>query len=331
MSLRVRHLAKSYRQRGEDVDALSDIDIDVAEGELLVVVGPSGSGKSTLLRCIAGLEMPDSGSIEVGGRDVSQLQPGERDVAMVFQDLALFPHLTVADNIAFGLRARRAPQQEVDASVARAAELLGLERLLARPPAALSGGERQRVALARAIVRKPSVFLLDEPLSNLDAEMRTRMRVEIRSLQRRLGVTTVYVTHDQLEAMTLGDRIVLLREGRVVQAGTPVDLYDAPADRFAARFFGTPAMNVFPARVLADGDGSLGLRPERIRLVSPEAGRLEGEVELVEPAGPDAFVHVRAGAERFVARVPRREAPSVGDHLGLDFEDSDLHRFREDP
>jgi len=260
---------------------------------------------------------------------VTRLEPGERDVAMVFQDLALFPHLTVGENVAFGLRARRVADVEIAAAVARAAEMLGLGDLLARRPAELSGGERQRVALARAVVRKPSVFLMDEPLSNLDAEMRTRMRAEIRTLQRALNVTTVYVTHDQLEAMTLGDRIVLLRGGRVVQAGTPVQLYDEPATPFAARFFGSPAMNLFPARTLGDGEGSLGVRPERIRLVGEGDGRLAGTVELVEPAGPDALVHVRAHELTFVVKTPRRVAPRAGDATGLDFSDDDIHRFAD--
>ena len=330
MSLSVRGLSKTYAEgRGETVAALAEVDVEVPQGELLVVVGPSGSGKSTFLRCIAGLEAPDEGSIEVGGLDVTRLDPGQRDVAMVFQDLALFPHLDVRENIAFGLRARREPDDRIEDSIERAAEMLGLAHLLHRRPAALSGGERQRVALARAVVRKPSVFLMDEPLSNLDVEMRTRMRSEIRALQRALDVTTVYVTHDQLEAMTLGDRIVLLRDGRVVQTGTPVKLYDEPVDPFAARFFGSPAMNVFPAGVLGNGEGSLGIRPERLHLV-PAPGRLQGTIELVEPAGPDALVHVRVGDHPFVVRMPRQEAPSPGGTTGLDFSDPDLHRFPDE-
>ena len=331
MSLRVGGLSKTYAGgRGESVAALAGVDVEVAQGELLVVVGPSGSGKSTLLRCIAGLETPDAGSIEVGGREVTRLDPGERDVAMVFQDLALFPHLDVRENIAFGLRARRETDGRIDEAVAHAAEMLGLAHLLHRRPAALSGGERQRVALARAVVRKPSAFLMDEPLSNLDVEMRTRMRTEIRALQRALDVTTVYVTHDQLEAMTLGDRIVLLRDGRVVQSGTPVELYDEPVDPFAARFFGSPAMNVFPADVIGAEGTSIGIRPERLRLV-PAPGRLQGTIELVEPAGPDALVHVRVDAHTFVVRMPRRDAPLPGGTTGLDFADPDLHRFSDEP
>ena len=327
MSLSVRGLSKTYAEgRGETVAALAEVDVEVPQGELLVVVGPSGSGKSTFLRCIAGLEVPDGGSIGVGGRDVTRLEPGERDVAMVFQDLALFPHLDVRENIAFGLRARREPDGRIEDAIARAAEMLGLAHLLHRRPAALSGGERQRVALARAVVRKPSVFLMDEPLSNLDVETRTRMRGEIRALQRTLDVTTVYVTHDQLEAMTLGDRIVLLRDGRVVQSGTPVQLYDEPVSPFAARFFGSPAMNVFPAGVLGNDEGSLGIRPERLRLVAA-GGRLQGTIELVEPAGPDALVHVRVDAHPFVVRMPRQDAPPPGGTTGLDFSDPDVHRF----
>ena len=329
MSLRARGLSKTYAEgRGETVAALSGVDLEVPQGELLVVVGPSGSGKSTLLRCIAGLEAPSAGSIEVGGRDVTSLDPGERDVAMVFQDLALFPHMNVEENIAFGLRARHAPDAEVADAIGRAADMLGLDHLLRRRPAALSGGERQRVALARAVVRKPSVFLMDEPLSNLDVEMRTRMRAEIRALQRALDVTTVYVTHDQLEAMTLGDRIVLLREGEVVQSGTPVQLYDEPVNPFAARFFGSPGMNIFSAGVLGSGNGSIGIRPERLRLAEA-GGRLRGTIELVEPAGPDALVHVRVGDLSFVVRTARQDAPSPGGSTGLDFSDSDLHTFSD--
>lgn len=332
MSLSVRGLHKTYPgPKGEEVVALDGVDVEVAEGRLLVVVGPSGSGKSTLLRCIAGLEHPRSGTIEVGGRDVTKLDPGARDVSMVFQDLALFPHLSVAENIAFGLRARRTKENEVAAAVSQAAELLSLEGLLQRRPAALSGGERQRVALARAVVRRPAVFLLDEPLSNLDVEMRTRMRGEIRKLQRELGVTAVYVTHDQLEAMTLGDSIVLLRQGHVVQSGTPVDLYDHPVDTFAARFFGSPSMNLLPAEAVGNGTGTVGIRPESISLVSPDAGRIRGVVDLVEPAGPDSLVHVDAPGGRVVVRVPRHGAPDSGVPVGLQFDDVDVRRFAGEP
>src|SRR5919199_453908 len=237
------HVSKRF---GETT-VVEDFDLEVAEGELLVLVGGSGSGKSTILRMLAGLETVTTGTIRIGGRDVTALPPRERDVAMVFQDYALYPHLTVRENLALGLRLRRMPRPEIERRVAWAAGMLGLERLLDRKPKQLSGGQRQRVAMGRAMVREPSVFLFDEPLSNLDAKLRGQMRAEITRLQRRLGTTTLYVTHDQTEAMTLGDRVCVLRKGRIQQVASPRELYEQPVNLFVAGFIGSPPMNFLPA------------------------------------------------------------------------------------
>ena len=331
MSARVSGLRKTYSgpRKGPGLTALDGVDLAADGGELLVIVGPSGSGKSTLLRCIAGLERPDEGRIEVGGRDVTTIPPGRRDVAMVFQDFALYPHLDVHANIAFGLRASGVGGREVQERVAGAVGLLGLEPTLGRRPSELSGGERQRVALARAIVREPTLFLLDEPLSNLDAELRTTTRAEIRSLQKRLGTTAVYVTHDQVEAMTMGDRVAVLRGGRVEQVASPTVLYDHPATAFVARFLGNPPMNVFPAGLLVrDGDSSsLGVRPERLRIVAPSEGDLIGRVAMTELLGDVAIVHVAVADEVLAAKVLREGAPSAGEDVGLSVGVDDLHQF----
>jgi multiple sugar transport system ATP-binding protein len=249
MSVELRGVSRTYPgRRGRDsVRALDALDLDLEDGQLVVVVGPSGSGKSTLLRSIAGLEPIDAGTVRIGGRDVTGLPAGDRKVAMVFQDSALYPHLDVEANISFGLRARGSPRTEAAARVREAAAQLSIETLLRRRPGELSGGERQRVALARAIVREPAVFLLDEPLASLDAELRAQAREEIRSVQRRLGTAMAYVTHDHVEAMSLGDRVAVLRAGKVVQVDAPTTVYDRPASPFVARMFGSPPMNVLPA------------------------------------------------------------------------------------
>ena len=322
MSVAVKGLVKSYRTAAGQVCALAGVDLEAAEGELVVVVGPSGSGKSTLLRCIAGLEQPEAGTVAVKGKDVTHAEPGERDVAMVFQDYALYPHLTVADNIGFGLWARKVERAERARLVGEAAELLGLTRVLKRYPRELSGGERQRVALARAIVRRPAAFLLDEPLSNLDAELRAGTRAEIKALQRELKTTMVYVTHDQVEAMTIGDRLAVLRAGRVEQQGPPLELYDRPGSPFVARFLGSPPMNVFRL-----GSELVGVRPEKLRLVAPGAGRLDATVAFHEALGPETLVHLRAGDQELVARTGNAAAPSPGREVGVDFADADLRRF----
>jgi len=328
VSIRVEELSKSFTVRGHELSALREVTLEVPDGKMTVVVGPSGSGKTTLLRCIAGLEEADGGRIEVGGRDVTTVAPGHRDVAMVFQDYALYPHLSVRDNIAFGLHARRMPRPEADSKTEEAARLLGLEAVLDREPGALSGGERQRVALARALVRKPEAFLLDEPLSNLDAELRAQTRLEIRELQKRLEVTTLYVTHDQVEALTMGDTVVVLRGGRIEQMGRPRDVYETPANAFVARFLGSPPMNLLPERLLGgDGTAVIGVRPERLALVAASEGRLRGPVVAVEHIGAEAVVHVDVSGERALVRCDARRAPESGAEVGLGFSDSDVHRF----
>jgi sn-glycerol 3-phosphate transport system ATP-binding protein len=296
------------------VTVLRGVDLAVADGEMLVVVGASGCGKSTLLRLVAGLEQPSRGKVILDGRDITARDPAERDIAMVFQNYALYPHMSVFDNMAYGLRIRRLPRPEIVRRVDQAAAMLGLEDLLGRKPRALSGGQRQRVAMGRAIVREPKLFLFDEPLSNLDAKLRVQMRAEIRRLQRRLGVTTLYVTHDQVEAMTLGDRLAVMRDGRPAQVATPMEVFSRPADIYVAGFIGAPAMNFLSARLteqgraaalatgpllfFADGprdwaDGmrlTLGIRPEHV-LLDPQG--LPLTVDLIEPLGSETLLHGR--------------------------------------
>ncbi|MSQ01650.1 MAG: ATP-binding cassette domain-containing protein [Myxococcales bacterium] len=282
-------------KRYGDVAVLHRVDLDVADGEFVVLVGPSGCGKSTLLRCVAGLEDVSAGDLRIGGRRVNEVAPRDRDVAMVFQSYALYPHMTVRENMGFALRLRRAP--DTDARVDEAARQLGLGQLLNRYPRELSGGQRQRVAMGRAIVRRPQVFLFDEPLSNLDASLRTSVRVELKRQHEHLRTTTLYVTHDQTEALTLADRIVVLNQGVVQQVGTPDELYQDPANRFVAGFIGSPAMN-FLERL--EPGAVVGVRPEAIRLGT---GPLSAEVEVVERLGHESHVHLRLGGEAVVARV----------------------------
>ena len=288
------------------------VDCEIADGELNVILGPSGCGKSTLLRLVAGLEQLSDGTILIGGRDVSRVEPKDRDIAMVFQTYALYPHMTVYDNMAYGLRIRGLPKDEIMTRVQRAAEVLHLAELLQRKPRQLSGGQRQRVAMGRAIVREPAVFLFDEPLSNLDAKLRVQMRVEIRRLHETIRTTSIYVTHDQVEAMTLADRLIVMNQGRVEQIGAPMAVYAAPATTFVAGFIGSPAMNMRPARLSADGaaielaDGrlplahkaagaggpvTLGMRPEHLRLAQSDDSALPLVVDLVEALGADTLVH----------------------------------------
>ncbi|MDZ3832796.1 MAG: sn-glycerol-3-phosphate ABC transporter ATP-binding protein UgpC [Sphingopyxis sp.] len=304
------------RKNFGETEVLKGVSIDVADGEFAVIVGPSGCGKSTLLRSVAGLEELTGGTIRIGERDVTDLQPSERGVAMVFQSYALYPHLSVRDNMAFALRIAKADIAAIDAAVARAAAILGIEALLDRKPAALSGGQRQRVAIGRAIVRQPQLFLFDEPLSNLDADLRVRMRYEFAELHRQLGTTTLYVTHDQVEAMTLADRIIVLRDGQIEQVGAPRDLYTRPANRFVARFLGTPRMNFLDATVDGDGRGriggghalalpateqplapgtriAIGVRPEDMAIGNaPDA--LSLTITFVERLGGTATIHFRS-------------------------------------
>ena len=273
-----------------DRPAVAGFDLTVADGEFLVLVGPSGCGKSTTLRMVAGLELPTGGRITIGGKDVTNLPPKDRDIAMVFQNYALYPHMTVAENMSFALKLRGFSKSEIEKRVSAAADTLGLRPYMKRLPKALSGGQRQRVALGRAIVREPAVFLFDEPLSNLDAKMRVEMRAEIIRLHNRLGATMIYVTHDQTEAMTMGERIVVMNEGRVQQVARPLDLYEHPVNEFVAGFIGTPPMNVFPAGVFSER--KTGLRPEHVAIAGDGSGGFEAEVDFVESLGSETLVHV---------------------------------------
>jgi ABC-type sugar transport system ATPase subunit len=311
-----------------DVEVLRGLDLEVDEGELLVVLGPSGSGKSTMLRVAAGLEEPAAGTVHIGGRDVTRVPPSQRNIAMVFQSYALFPHLDAARNIGFGLSARGMERGEVERRVRAAAELVGVGELLHRRPHELSGGERQGVALARALAGDPEVFLLDEPLSNLDAQLRTKTRAELKGLHAELERTMVYVTHDQVEALTLGDRIAVLERGLVAQVDTPDEIYRRPVTRFVASFVGSPAMNFLPpetaTRLGLAMDGEVGVRPEHVRL---REGEVEGEVVVVEPAGSEGLVHVDAAGARLVARVRPEELPQVGERVRLAVRPAEVHRF----
>jgi ABC-type sugar transport system ATPase subunit len=295
------------------VDVIKGIDLSVAPGEFCVFVGPSGCGKSTLLRMIAGLEDVTTGTITIGGRDVTWAEPSERGIAMVFQSYALYPHMTVRDNIGFGLSLARMPKAQIAAKVGTAAELLQLTPLLDRKPKALSGGQRQRVAIGRAIVRDPQVFLFDEPLSNLDAALRAQMRMELTDLHRKIGATMVYVTHDQVEAMTMADKIVVLNAGRIEQVGTPMDLYNRPATVFVAGFIGSPRMNLVPGKAAGEpGVATYGIRPEHVKL-SADGGRWSGTTRHVERLGADSIVHIDIPAMgELVARIPGSEEIAVG-------------------
>jgi ABC-type sugar transport system ATPase subunit len=343
--------AVSFQQvskRFGDVEAVRELTLDVADGELLVVVGPSGSGKTTALRMLAGLESVGEGEIRIGDRVVNRVAPRERDIAMVFQDYALYPQMSVFDNLAFGLRRRGMPKQQVAEEVRRAAEMLGLESLLDRRPRQLSGGQQQRVALGRALVRDPQVFLMDEPLSNLDAQLRAQTRGDIRRLQQEVGTTTVYVTHDQVEAMTMGDRIAVMNDGRLEQVGTPEEVYDAPANRFVAGFIGSPAMNFAQAGDLPGisphppGDVLVGVRPEHARPWAEGAGLIgpfEGVVEYAEALGRETFLGVRRdGGPRLVLCVEGRSGAQPGDRVvyglvpdGLRYFDAESGRAVEIP
>jgi len=338
--VKIRDLQKSYGA----VKVVHAVDVDIPDGEFVVLVGPSGCGKSTLLRMIAGLEAITSGTISIGNRVVNNLPPAERDIAMVFQNYALYPHKTVAANMGFALKMARMNKVEIDARVARAAGILGLDPYLARFPRELSGGQRQRVAMGRAIVRNPQVFLFDEPLSNLDAKLRVQMRSEIRELHQRLATTTVYVTHDQIEAMTMADRIVVMREGRIAQQGAPLDLYDRPANTFVAGFIGSPSMNLISGVIRAgmvEADGlSLpspggavegrrviwGVRPEHLDLV--DSG-IAATVVVVEPTGSETHVVLRIAGHDAVAVFRERHAFRPGEVIHLAPRSGLVHLFDE--
>ena len=344
---------RGVRKSFGEVEVIHGVTCDITDGEFIVIVGPSGCGKSTLLRMIAGLEVVTAGEIAIGGRVVNDLEPADRDIAMVFQNYALYPHMSVYDNMAYGLRIRGMPRAEIDERVKRTAGILELEELLARKPRQLSGGQRQRVAMGRAIVREPSVFLFDEPLSNLDAKLRVQMRIEIKKLQQALKVTSVYVTHDQVEAMTLGDRLLVVNAGVVEQTGMPLELYDRPATIFVAGFIGSPAMNFFTAGIGAEGTGvelpggdnlplpggalashagrtvTLGIRPEHLEVARDREGVAELKVDLVEELGADTLIHGRFAAEGADLTVRLQGARNIraGEVLPLLVAPEHLHLF----
>ena len=321
--VRLRNIQKSYGK----VNVIHGVDLDIEPGEFVVFVGPSGCGKTTLLRMIAGLEEISGGSLLIGGQPVNDLPPSERGVAMVFQSYALYPHKTVYDNMAFALKIAKTPKAEIERRVREASEILQLTEYLTRLPKALSGGQRQRVAIGRAIVRDPKVFLFDEPLSNLDAALRTKMRVELATLHRRLGATMIYVTHDQVEAMTLADKIVVLNKGRVEQVGRPLDLYNKPASLFVAGFIGSPQMN-FVTGDFATGHGAatVGLRPEHLK-VEP-GGSVKGTLKHAEQLGNETFAYVDAGPlGEITARMDGTLALSPGTAIELGFAPGHLYRF----
>ncbi len=317
-----------------DQKVLRDVHLSIADGERVVLVGPSGSGKSTLLRIIAGLETPTAGSVSIDGDDVTDVPPERRDLAMVFQSYALYPHKSVRENLAFGLRVRRVPPGEIARRVDTVARSLGLEQLLDRRPAQLSGGQRQRVALGRAIVREPRAFLFDEPLSNLDPQLRGAARAELVELHRRLGVTMVYVTHDQEEAMTLGQRIAVLNDGRIEQVAAPSELYDRPATIFVAGFVGSPSMNLLDVQRLASlglavkaapAATSAGFRPHDVRLTKAAGG--PARVAVIEPLGHAKVLHLLAGDVRVVAVTPSNQAWEIGDTVALAIDSASVHWF----
>ncbi len=345
----LRRLRKAFGT----VEVVHGVDLDIAEGEFIVLVGPSGCGKSTILRMVAGLEEASGGDILIDGVVVNERDPKDRDIAMVFQDYALYPHMNVAENMGFSLAYRGVKKPEIARRVSEAAAVLDIAHLLARRPRELSGGQRQRVAMGRAMVRDPKVFLFDEPLSNLDAKLRVQMRTEIKKLRDRLRATTIYVTHDQVEAMTLADRIVVLRGGHIEQLGTPEEIYDRPASTFVAGFMGAPAMNLLPVRiadgraVLPDGtalplatppakitEAMLGLRPERLAWMAPDASangaELTGRAAVVEPLGAETLVTLDIAGHELHARVPPRSVRMAGEQVRLAIDPSDLHLFARD-
>jgi multiple sugar transport system ATP-binding protein len=350
----MRRLNKKY----EEVHAVIDVNLDIRDREFVVLVGPSGCGKTTTLRMVAGLESITGGHISIDEKIVNELPPMDRDIAMVFQNYALYPHMTVYDNMAFGLKMRKFSKPEIARRVKEAADILGIHELLKRKPRQLSGGQRQRVALGRAIVRHPQVFLFDEPLSNLDAKLRVQMRVELKKLHERLGTTAIYVTHDQVEAMTLGDRVVVMRDGRVQQVGDPMELYNEPANRFVAGFIGSPAMNFVPVRIAADNgslwaesealrikvpapvaqrlgrytgmDATLGVRPEDLRIARDGNAKdlsFDVAIEVVERLGSETLLDVAAGSTTIVASVEPTVTAKVHERLRLAIDPERMHFF----
>jgi len=341
-NLALRSLTKSYGS----TEVLHGISLDVADGEFVVFVGPSGCGKSTTLRLIAGLEETTSGIIEIGDREVNNLEPKERDIAMVFQNYAIYPHMSVKKNIAFGLRSSKMPKPDKEKRIQEVAGILDMVDLLERKPSQLSGGQRQRVAIGRAMVRDPAVFLFDEPLSNLDAQLRTQMRLEIKRLHQRVGNTIIFVTHDQIEAMTMADRIVIMKDGHIQQVGTPAEVYHKPANTFVARFIGAPSMNMLSARVTDGGvtleggqrvamefdripevsDVLIGVRPDDLHPddINPI---ISGQVTVLEPLGPETLIYVETPSGEVIAKADGRSPPKVGDTVYLGAGVEHLHMF----
>ena len=339
-NLALRDLSKTY----DKTEVLHSINLEVKDGEFIVFVGPSGCGKSTTLRMIAGLEEVTSGTVEIGGRVVNNLEPKDRDIAMVFQNYAIYPHMSVRKNIAFGLRTSKMTRPQKQARIEEVANILGMTEYLDRKPNQLSGGQRQRVAIGRAMVRDPAVFLFDEPLSNLDAQLRTQMRLEIKKLHRRVGSTIVFVTHDQVEAMTMADRIVIMKDGDIQQIGTPAEVYHTPANTFVAQFIGAPSMNLLEGRgtatgvrlwndidlateIRAEGKAVItGVRPEDLHVVET-GGVLSGVVSVAEPLGAETLVYVDVDGHEIIASASGRTPPEAGDHIRLDLDVENLHLF----
>ncbi|WP_299479242.1 sn-glycerol-3-phosphate ABC transporter ATP-binding protein UgpC [uncultured Roseibium sp.] len=328
--IKIKGLNKFYG----DVQALFDVSLDIIDGEFVVFVGPSGCGKSTLLRTLAGLEGVDSGQIEIDGRDVTLAEPADRDLSMVFQSYALYPHMSVRDNMDFGMKVNGFSTELRKERIAEAARILQLEDYLDRKPGQLSGGQRQRVAIGRAIVKNPKVFLFDEPLSNLDAKLRVQMRVELEGLHKQLEATMIYVTHDQVEAMTMADKIVVLNGGRVEQVGTPLELYHKPTSRFVAEFIGSPAMNVFAPSEDVHGvpfaaeAAFIGCRPEHLEILSSGDGQFDAVVKVKEQLGGESLLYLNmAGGTEIVARVSGDDETPVGQSVGLRIPDNRLHQF----
>jgi ABC-type sugar transport system ATPase subunit len=342
-------LKKRY---GDGTDAVSDLNVDITTGEFFALLGPSGCGKTTTLRMIAGLEEPTAGTIHINGRDVTGLDPGDRDVAMVFQSYALYPHMTARQNLTLNLQAQKVARHEIETRVSEVARLLGIEKLLQKKPGQLSGGQRQRVALGRAIIRRPAVFLMDEPLSSLDLKLREQMRTELKRLHQKLGITTVYVTHDQIEALTLSERIAVMLAGEVQQIGSPTEVYERPANLFVAQFIGSPGINLLNAtsdegglrigpwslpevQVIPPREIVIGIRPEDILLVEPTATTLCGLVELLEPVGSTILVFVRLekcegivqGSGRIVVGLNARHPIAVGERVGLNLRTEGICMF----
>ena len=336
----LRNLGKSFGS----TKVLQDINLDIDDGEFVVLVGPSGCGKSTTLRIIAGLEEASTGEVDIGGRVVNNLEPKDRDIAMVFQNYAIYPHMTVRKNIGFGLRTAKMSRAEKDQRIEEVARILDMTDLLARKPSQLSGGQRQRVAIGRAMVRDPAVFLFDEPLSNLDAQLRGQMRLEIKKLHQRVDSTIIFVTHDQVEAMTMADRIVIMKDGIIQQVGTPNDVYHKPANVFVARFIGAPSMNLLPGRTEAGGirlasgthvrladlppdrEVLLGVRPDDLHADGGPA-LIEGTVTVQEPLGPETLIYVETGEGEVIAKADGRTPPAVDARVHLTAAPADLHVF----